>query len=246
MNRRMKRTSYQQYEIYLDTMEANPLMAANRLSRYHDQIKWKELSNQLNKCPTGPSLNPEDWRKVSLSRSPAIPRRTSPSYRLQRLNDWKNTTRSKYRRSLNSGEKNISTSQLENRALEIFYALPMKADIAESEEYLETEEELLEEQDEQLEEEPEEFQEELQAEPIVINGQGSNKRMRISGHGQIIYEVTALAPIKNPPRDESPTNYVQQIENQLKRISDIQEASLQFKIARFKYNNPGFEYIPEL
>lgn len=64
MNRRNKRTSYYQYEVYLDFMEENPPMSANKLSRTQDGKKWKELSDLLNKCSTGPTLSPEEWRKV--------------------------------------------------------------------------------------------------------------------------------------------------------------------------------------
>jgi len=64
MNRRNKRTSYFQYEVYLDFMEVNPLMSANKLGRTQDGKKWKELSDELNKCPVGPTLAPEEWRKV--------------------------------------------------------------------------------------------------------------------------------------------------------------------------------------
>lgn len=65
MNRRNKRTSFSQYKYFLDTMEANPRLAANTLSRSFDAKKWKEMSIELNKCPLGPKLSPEEWRKVS-------------------------------------------------------------------------------------------------------------------------------------------------------------------------------------
>lgn len=53
-------------------------------------------------------------------------------------------------------------------------------------------------------------------------------------------------PEKTFSQEVPAPDYNQQIEKQLKRISDIQEAALQFKIASFKYKNPGFEFIPEL
>lgn len=66
--------------------------------------KWKELSIKLNTCQNGPQLSPEEWKK--------------------RLNDWKNSTRCKYRRSV-SGEKDISMSPLEVKALSLFGKTPV-------------------------------------------------------------------------------------------------------------------------
>ncbi|XP_039482762.1 uncharacterized protein LOC120446053 isoform X1 [Drosophila santomea] len=244
MNRRNKRTSYYQYEVYLDFMEDNPLMSLNKLSRTQDGKKWKELSDLLNKCPTGPTLSPEEWRK--------------------RLNDWKNSTRSKYRRSINTDDKNSAMTPLENRALLIFSSEangrevsthPGRQELAE--EPLEHEEQDDEEPDEfdELEEEEEEPYQEFVAEPhgqtnpTVINGHSAAKRLRLDGASEIIYE--ALISVTNITSQESAAKkpsviYGKKIEEQLKRISDIHEASLHFKIARFKYNNPGFDYVPEL
>ncbi|KAH8270821.1 hypothetical protein KR018_005652, partial [Drosophila ironensis] len=108
MDRRKKRTSSEQYQMYIDMMEADPIFATGRVPRDYDlnylTKKWKELSDRLNKCSSGPTLTPEEWRK--------------------RLNDWKNTTRCKYRRSLQASEKDISMTSLENRALDLFGKVP--------------------------------------------------------------------------------------------------------------------------
>ncbi|EDW32173.1 GL10574 [Drosophila persimilis] len=73
MARRNKRTSYEQYQIYLNMMESNPVLTNGRATRYDD-----------------------------------------------RLNDWKNTTRCKYRRIMLSPGAKLSLSPLETRALSIF------------------------------------------------------------------------------------------------------------------------------
>ncbi|XP_017051545.1 uncharacterized protein LOC108095118 [Drosophila ficusphila] len=233
MNRRNKRTSYFQYEIYLDFMEDNPLMSANKLSRTQDGKKWKELSDQLNKCTTGPHLSPEDWRK--------------------RLNDWKHTTRSKYRRLLNSDDKNNFLTPLEKRALHIFSSEPTYREIPASERFQETVAENDELEEEEVEEEPEEEDDEQYHEsvvpqetepPVLINGRNSGKRIRLDSSGEVLYQVTTAPP--QPTSKEAAESYGKQIEEQLKRLSDIHEATLHFKIARFKYNNPGFDYVPEI
>ncbi|KAH8275626.1 hypothetical protein KR026_011866 [Drosophila bipectinata] len=237
MNRRSKRTSYYQYEVFLNTMEANPLLAANKLTRTQDSAKWKELSDELNKCPSGPTLAPEEWRK--------------------RLYDWKNTTRSKYKRSLLATDKRMySITLLENRALKIFYAQQLKEE--QSAEYLgddgQEDEDVKEQEEEEYQEveEEEEFEEPQevypQTEPIVINSElASTQRLHIDGIGAILYEVTNFPISEKSPKEEVPApDFNQQIEIQLKRICDIQEAALQFKIASFKYNNPGFDFISGL
>ncbi|EDW32172.1 GL10575 [Drosophila persimilis] len=108
MDRRKKRTSSEQYQMYIDMMEADSIFATGRVPRDYDlnylTKKWKELSDRLNKCSSGPTLTAEEWRK--------------------RLNDWKNTTRCKYRRSLMATEKDISMTTLENRALDLFGKVP--------------------------------------------------------------------------------------------------------------------------
>ncbi|SPP73655.1 uncharacterized protein LOC117579227 isoform X3 [Drosophila guanche] len=237
MARRNKRTSYEQYQIYLDMMEFNPVLASGRASRHEDLMKWKQLSDKLNKCRTGPSLEPEEWRK--------------------RLNDWKNTTRCKYRRITMSPGAKLSLSPLENRALGIFGG---SADVStvvidDSTEYLD--EELVESYAESSEDAspppkairisegpprkvkqvPVQYKERPPTK--IINGQLPVKRVRVQVPQQL-YEV------KSSLRNDTPT-YAQEIEKQLQRIADIHSAGLQFKIACFKYSNPGFEYSsPEL
>ncbi|XP_058981995.1 uncharacterized protein LOC131803979 [Musca domestica] len=110
MDRRKKRTSTNQYMMYIEMMEKDPIFATGRVPRDYDpnylSRKWKELSDKLNGCSNGPTLTSEEWRK--------------------RLNDWKNTTRCKYRRSI-SGEKDITMTSLEMRALELFGKVPAQS-----------------------------------------------------------------------------------------------------------------------
>ncbi|XP_017460812.1 PREDICTED: uncharacterized protein LOC108354128 isoform X2 [Rhagoletis zephyria] len=107
MDRRKKRTSTNQYMMYLDMMEKDCIFATGRIPRDVESNylhkKWKELSDKLNMCGSGPTLTAEEWRK--------------------RLNDWKNTTRCKYRRSI-SGEKDVSLTSLELKALDLFGKVP--------------------------------------------------------------------------------------------------------------------------
>lgn len=71
MDRRKKRTSSEQYQMYIELMESDPIFASGRVPRDYDlnylTKKWKELSDRLNKCGSGPTLTAEEWRKVSLS-----------------------------------------------------------------------------------------------------------------------------------------------------------------------------------
>ncbi|XP_022230354.2 uncharacterized protein LOC111079472 isoform X2 [Drosophila obscura] len=240
MARRNKRTSYEQYQIYLDMIESNPVLISGRTTRYDDIIKWKELSDQLNKSRTGPSLEPEEWRK--------------------RLNDWKNTTRCKYRRIMMSPGAKLSLSPLETRALSIFGEIADVVVLDDSSEYLDDldQEELVEnyvDSGEDASPPPKSIRishscprKVKQAPPVkynerpatkIINGQLSVKRVRVQVPEQL-YEV------KSSLQQET-SSYAQEIENQLQRIADIHNAGLQFKIASFKYSNPGFEYgQPEL
>ncbi|KAH8270899.1 hypothetical protein KR018_011718 [Drosophila ironensis] len=246
MNRRNKRTSYEQYNIYLDAMEADPLLAANKLPRTQDMQKWRQLSDHLNKCPSGPNLTPEEWRK--------------------RLNDWKNSTHSKHRRGLNSTDS--TSTHLENRALAIFFPQlykPEEMDMEEEQEQeAEEQEEEVEDEEEEEDEDGEEEEEEQpvqvfeeqqlvypQTEPVIINGHATTaQRVHLEGIGALVYQVANIRPQnqnQNPPKEPTTsTDAVQQIKKQLKRISDIKEATLHFHIATFKYKNPGFEFVPDL
>ncbi|KAH8252442.1 hypothetical protein KR032_000005 [Drosophila birchii] len=348
MDRRKKRTSSDQYQMYIDMMESDPIFATGRVPRDYDlnylTKKWKELSDRLNKCSSGPTLTPEEWRK--------------------RLNDWKNTTRCKYRRSLTSTEKDISMTSLENRALDLFGKVPtttgeallnLKSEKDDHEDDLEEmgqrtsaafqkelqaaveeaindeveEEEMLEEhvdQEDMLDEnltdngggggvcidgsaattavntgggtyrtivvdntsfqQVEEDAQAMQPHPVefvttrrtaaavinpgtastgnkLINGELPVKRMRTQARDQIIYEVKnaprcisnmqAVPPLHNTKLEREPSsqlstalnsNDAQQIAHQLKRLADINYETLQFEIARFKFNNPGFQYNP--
>jgi len=57
MDRRKKRTSSEQYQMYIDMMESDPIFATGRVPRDYDlnylTKKWKELSDRLNKCSSG-------------------------------------------------------------------------------------------------------------------------------------------------------------------------------------------------
>ncbi|XP_037714354.1 uncharacterized protein LOC119550004 [Drosophila subpulchrella] len=235
MNRRNKRTSYYQYEVYLDFMEGNPLMSANKLGRTQDSKKWKELSDELNKCTVGPNLAPEEWRK--------------------RLNDWKNSTRAKFRRSLSSDDKSNILTPLENRALQIFSSESIYRDVTAPVDIKELAEEHADQEEpdegqEEVDEEQEQYQEFISppenATRTVINGHRSGKQLRLQDTGEIIYQVSNIVPSeRSAPKVPAPAiSCGKKIEQQLKRISDIEEASLHFKIACFKYNNPGFDYDP--
>ncbi|EDV38002.1 uncharacterized protein Dana_GF13736 [Drosophila ananassae] len=345
MDRRKKRTSSEQYQMYIDMMESDPIFATGRLPRDCDVSyltkKWKELSDRLNKCSSGPTLTPEEWRK--------------------RLNDWKNTTRCKYRRSLQSTEKDISMTSLEVRALDLFGKVPtttgdalinLKSEKDENDDEMEelgqrtsaafqkelqaaVEEAINEEDEEDMVEEhvdqedmlddgladnggviegaagattavntgggtyrtivvdntsyesvedegqeviqhPVEFVTTRRATAAVIstgtatsgskliNGELPAKRMRTQARDQIIYEVKnaprcisnmqAVPPLHNTKldREREPSSLTsaitssdaQQIAQQLKRLADINYETLQFEIARFKFNNPGFQYNP--
>ncbi|KAH8401205.1 hypothetical protein KR009_003704 [Drosophila setifemur] len=346
MDRRKKRTSSEQYQMYIDMMEADPIFATGRVPRDYDlnylTKKWKELSDRLNKCGRGPTLTPEEWRK--------------------RLNDWKNTTRCKYRRSLLSTEKDISMTSLETRALDLFGKMPtttgealmnLKSEKDEHDDDLEEmgqrtsaafqkelqaaveeainddvdDEEMVEEhvdQEDMLDEnlaehgggiegtaasttavntgggtyrtivvdntsfeQVEEEQQTVLPHPVefvtsrrptaavinpgtastgtkLINGELPGKRMRTQARDQIIYEVKnaprcisnmqAVPPLHSTKleREREPSSLsaalsssdAQQIAHQLKRLADINYETLQFEIARFKFNNPGFQYNP--
>lgn len=69
MDRRKKRTSTNQYMMYIELMEKDAVFATGRIPREYDSNyltrKWKELSDKLNNCCSGPTLTSEEWRKVS-------------------------------------------------------------------------------------------------------------------------------------------------------------------------------------
>ncbi|XP_030369159.1 uncharacterized protein LOC115630229 [Scaptodrosophila lebanonensis] len=353
MDRRKKRTSTDQYMMYIEMMENDPIFASGRVPRDYDihylTKKWKDLSDKLNKCSSGPTLTAEEWRK--------------------RLNDWKNTTRCKYRRSLMPNEKDITMSALELKALDLFGKVPtatnetllnLKAEKEEQEEDMEHQrtsesfqkelqaavEEAINDEVEEIEEEEHVEQDDLLEEPIhettavpssaatvgaattvvntgggtyrtivvdstsyvdeepnaepiefiparrsagssnaslhtvvntsantaaatkLINGELPVKRMRTQARDQIIYEVKnasrSYATLQTAPPPNSLHNTkiaqhesnvttltsalsshdAQEIAHQLKRLADINYEALQFEIARFKFNNPGFHYNP--
>ncbi|XP_020808120.1 uncharacterized protein LOC110184076 [Drosophila serrata] len=227
MNRRNKRTSSSQYKYFLDTMEANPRLAANTMSRANYTKKWKEMGVELNKCQLGPKLSAEEWRK--------------------RLNDWKNSTRSKYRRCVVTGDRG-SMSALENRCMRIFFVgdttsrEPAAYDEFSDYDEEEQEEEFLDDEHHAQYQEPEAS--EGHPAVVLINGvdQSSAQRIRLQNPQSVIYEVEHLLPNTTSEKEEPVTSFAKEIQVQINRLSKIQEASLDFKIARFKYKNPGFEY----
>ncbi|KAH8369511.1 hypothetical protein KR200_006567 [Drosophila serrata] len=246
MNRRNKRTSSSQYKYFLDTMEANPRLAANTMSRANYTKKWKEMGVELNKCQLGPKLSAEEWRKVSaVQYLEFLP--TNPSNLRQRLNDWKNSTRSKYRRCVVTGDRG-SMSALENRCMRIFFVgdttsrEPAAYDDFSDYDEEEQEEEFLDDEHHAQYQEPEAS--EGHPAVVLINGvdQSSAKRIRLQNPQSVIYEVEHLLPNTTSEKEEPVTSFAKEIQVQINRLSKIQEASLDFKIARFKYKNPGFEY----
>ncbi|TMW43058.1 hypothetical protein DOY81_011862 [Sarcophaga bullata] len=175
MDRRKKRTSTNQYMMYIEMMEKDPVFATGRIPRDYDSNyltrKWKELSDKLNNCNNGPTLTSEEWRK--------------------RLNDWKNTTRCKYRRSV-SGEKDITMTSLELRALELFGKVPATAPPEQISIHFKSEKE---EEEEEMEHMPttETFQKQLQAavEEAIGDDEGEHiVETEHEEHEEIIPETT--------------------------------------------------------
>lgn len=74
MDRRKKRTSTNQYMLYIEMMEKDTVFASGRIPRDYDanylHRKWRELSDKLNSCNNGPTLTAEEWRKVIAIYSP--------------------------------------------------------------------------------------------------------------------------------------------------------------------------------
>jgi len=64
--------------------------------------------------------------------------------------------------------------------------------------------------------------------------------------------MQAVPPLHSTKPEREPSSLTnalssadaQQIAHQLKRLADIKYETLQFEIARFKFNNPGFQYDP--
>lgn len=69
MDRRKKRTSTNQYMMYIEMMEKDSIFATGRVPRDVDvnylHKRWKNLSDKLNTCSSGPNLTAEEWRKVA-------------------------------------------------------------------------------------------------------------------------------------------------------------------------------------
>ncbi|XP_055838525.1 uncharacterized protein LOC129906676 [Episyrphus balteatus] len=300
MDKRKKRTSINQYLMYIELLEKDPIFRSGTTPRDAEpnclNNKWKDLSARLNTCQNGPQLSPEEWKK--------------------RLNDWKNSTRCKYRRSI-SGEKDISMSPLEVKALSLFGKTPVLVRSSQTIEFKSEAKELYEAEkkhqaaaksrvvnnqpenntslDEDLEGifiDDEEYNEDESVEEVEIkerkveatNG-GIPKTKRRRTIETTVYEIKSFSP-KNvltstphtlaissvesncnmtpaatdqPPPAPSPP--IQQsveihpspvqpqinfdtsaLEFQLKRIADIKAEKLKFEIAKYKFNNPGFDY----
>lgn len=99
--RRLGKTSQQQYEQYLQLMECDSTFRSGTINPTIDPQymlkKWSELCDRLNSCGSGPFLTCVEWKKVKnmtyLKQSYA-----SLHICFQRFNDWKNSTRAKYRK----------------------------------------------------------------------------------------------------------------------------------------------------
>lgn len=293
MDKRKKRTSINQYLMYIELLEKDAIFRTGTAPREAEpnyiNNKWRDLAGRLNTCPNGPQLSPEEWKK--------------------RLNDWKNSTRCKYRRSI-SGEKDISMSPLEVKALSLFGKTPVLLRSAQTLEFKSDSKALYEAEkkhqeaaskakndkklqstrsmDEEIEgifidddeyNEDESVEEidvknaELQLVEAIVNSTPKSKRRRTVDVAAIESKPTSArqviatavhtsaasadssnnisaAEVEQQPQVESESGNQQNnisldtsgIEHQLKRIADIKAAKLQFEIAKYKYNNPGFEY----
>lgn len=69
-DRRKKRTSLNQYLMYLHALEEDDIFRTGTIPKdvEFDYIskKWEKLTETLNTCDNGPSMLPEEWKKVSL------------------------------------------------------------------------------------------------------------------------------------------------------------------------------------
>ncbi|XP_055917638.1 uncharacterized protein LOC129949931 [Eupeodes corollae] len=301
MDKRKKRTSINQYLMYIELLEKDAIFRSGITPRDAEpnylNNKWRDLASRLNTCLNGPQLSPEEWKK--------------------RLNDWKNSTRCKYRRSV-SGEKDISMSPLEVKALSLFGKTPVLIRSSQTVEFKSEAKELYEaekkhqaaakarvvnnssENNQSLDEElegifidQEEYNEDESVEEVEIkerkfegtNG-GVSKTKRRRTIETTVYEIKSFSPKRGmsstpqtlaisavetlattdqpppaappqPPPSEplveirpSPVQPqvnldISALELQLKRIADIKAEKLRFEIAKYKFNNPGFEYSTE-
>lgn len=304
MDKRKKRTSINQYLMYIELLEKDPIFRSGTTPRDGDpnylNTKWKDLAAKLNTCQNGPQLSPDEWKK--------------------RLNDWKNSTRCKYRRSI-SGEKDICMSPLEVKALSLFGKTPVLVRSSQTIEFKSEAKALYEAEekhqaaaksrvvsqqsdnnqslDEDLEGifiDDEVYNEDESVEEVERKFEPTNASLnKVKRRRTIeatVYEIKSIQPPKNtvasnslnlaissvetiptatdqpPPASSkqpsaSPTSSPQAqpspeahtppvqpqiniditpIEIQLKRLADIKEAKLKFEIAKYKFNNPGFEY----
>lgn len=75
-DRRKKRTSLNQYLMYLLELEEDDIFRSGTIPKdvEFDYIskKWEKLTEKLNTCDNGPSMTPEEWKKVKQSTNPLL------------------------------------------------------------------------------------------------------------------------------------------------------------------------------
>lgn len=68
--RRGEKTTYEQFELYLQFMEGDPVFRSGILNpnvdRHHVEKKWILLKERLNCLGSGPVLSVQEWKKVSI------------------------------------------------------------------------------------------------------------------------------------------------------------------------------------
>lgn len=238
MDKRKKRTSYQQYVIYIKMLEDDEIFRTGNIPRGTDVnylvSKWDELAEQLNTCGNGPKLSAEEWKK--------------------RLNDWKNSTRAKYRRS-QSDQKPIDKPEqaltpLEERALNLWGTSGCKtlsnSNILNFEQqtyYPATDGDYIHDTKPTMKEVviQEVVKEDISVPEHTITAESAEapvieippKRIRIQN---IAEAVTVL-----PPETAASVNF-EGIRRELQRIANAKEEKLKLEIAKFKFRNPGFQY----
>lgn len=70
MDRKRKlKSTQEQLEIYVVTLESDEVMRTSTFNpSMPDSIlkdKWKDMSDNLNSCNGGPTMTPEEWKKVN-------------------------------------------------------------------------------------------------------------------------------------------------------------------------------------
>lgn len=265
MDKRKKRTSYQQYVIYLKMLEDDQIFRTGIIPRDVElnylTHKWEELAAKLNDCTHGPVLSADEWKK--------------------RLNDWKNSTRAKFRKCQaeqfkQSDRAELALTPLEERALLLWgplsskslsnasneqsttYILPdqpeIKTDIISIKTDNATNEIIIEPAQIQsqtiplpaltpLPQEPQQNQNitispsPAPSQELVENEEEEikTKRRRHDSEDDQTFGMLKMKPSIS-------TNDIKSLAIELRRLADVKEEKLKFEIAKFKFRNPGFEY----